>query len=458
MACGRTCVIGEKGASATQAEARKSESDQRHLPRETGEIPQHFQLSAPLPRTTGDSPDMQTRSMQRATTPRTGDGRRTVARTTALSITDVPSEVLLARLPVCTLVTLQLCCSTWKDHVCRAWPALCSARFHPERLPISIPPSVLWRLTCSDAEDEAHICGLIDELSRLEHAWPGSVTYDLSQLEAKMHYLLEQRDAALRLPSDGALFFVLGASIAGESPVVTINGDNGPDYHPETDRFPWRISLDWLPWRDWRDWVEGGREDNDDSFGHQREREMPDGLAPPTLRTPLDQGYVYEEGVRVSMADTECLTDAQKHSLIQVATFSYGEDHLCSLYVQCMANKPRSMHALFVHPVTTPVSVLLPPALCTEACLSRSVPHAAQRADHLCQEYDEDLCTESRQAEDPPQLTYLLQTARLLIQRHTGQKRWAQAWHTTDLYSAFMERTSEGGGAFEKYCTGTQCP
>ena len=62
-----------------------------------------------------------------------------------------------------------------------------------------------------------------------------------------------------------------------------------------------------------------------------------------------------------------------------------------------------------------------------------------------------------READEPSQLCFLLETIRLLVrhERHSAVS-WSEAWATTDLYDALLSRcgNAPSGRSFDCHCAG----
>ena len=135
----------------------------------------------------------------------------------------------------------------WQHMVEAAWPAICARRWPTLRSPLTIPESVLWAVATRGDEDAA-IKRFLQVLAELHREWPDAVSVNCDDAGGINNRLCELRGkTSLQLPADAALFWLLGASLEGSSPVATTSGDFGPEYEETTPREPWRVALAWEP-------------------------------------------------------------------------------------------------------------------------------------------------------------------------------------------------------------------
>ena len=135
----------------------------------------------------------------------------------------------------------------WQHMVDAAWPAICAKRWPTLRSPLTIPESILWAVA-TRADEDAAIKRFLRVLAELHREWPDAVSVNCDDAGGINNRLCELRGkTSLQLPADAALFWLLGASLEGSSPVATTSGDFGPEYEETTPREPWRVALAWEP-------------------------------------------------------------------------------------------------------------------------------------------------------------------------------------------------------------------
>ena len=152
---------------------------------------------------------------------------------------------ILEQLPTKHMPAMRLVSQRYARLVVAAWPNICRHRFPGA---INLPRRILWSLTARRyAEDEA-VKSILALLDRIHESWPDALSRDDAGVERRW-FALRTRWAStwLRLPADAAVFYLLGASLLGASPIGTLSGDFGPDFDDETEREIWRVGLSWPP-------------------------------------------------------------------------------------------------------------------------------------------------------------------------------------------------------------------
>ena len=143
------------------------------------------------------------------------------SREMVVDVESIPNVLLLHILGftcTCSLAALSSTSREWQLRVSREWAQwLCCKRFPHNPLQILIPPSVLWFSAKGHSEDDGRVVSVLEILSRFHDRWPTAWKFDIGGMESRLARL---KNAALHLPADVTLFFLIGAKISGLSPVT----------------------------------------------------------------------------------------------------------------------------------------------------------------------------------------------------------------------------------------------